>query len=165
MILRESIIKILKEETSIEKRVLNLINTKGLKQTSLYFGGIETISKILKMRPSVILSKYLHGKVFSINRSGYNIKFTLKHIEDTGNEQFIFYYDVIEGTGYVTENYEKLDILGLEIRMLDDWWNIKYEMKYLFRDFTEKLCDEYNFDYGDIDLEITSKKSYDFFIR
>ncbi len=152
----------MKEETSLQKRVLHLIDTKGLKETSLYFGGIETIGKILKMRPSIVLSKYLLGKIFSINRSGYKIKFTLKHIENTNNNELIFYYDIIEGE--VNEYDKTYDLLGDEIRFHNDWWNIKYEIKYLFRSFSEILCNEYNFDWDDIEIDITSQKRYNFHI-
>lgn len=158
MNLSESIRRILKEETSLEKKVENLIDTKGLKLASVSLGGIESIGRILKMKPSVILSKYLYGKVFSISEHGYDIKFTIKHIEDNGDYNFTFYYDIIEGT-LTYENNETFDLLNSDIRYTSDWYLIRYDVRTLFNRFSDKICDEYNLDYADIEINITSENA------
>lgn len=157
MNLSKSIRRILKEETSLEKKVENLIDTKGLKVASVSLGGIESIGRILRMKPTVVLSKYLHGKVFSIDDGGYNIKFTIKHIEDNGDYHYTFYYDIIEGTG-TFDNNETFDLLNSDIRFNNDFYLIKFDIRSLFNRFSDKLCDEYNLDYADIEINVTSER-------
>ena len=49
MNLQESIRRILREETSLQSRVNELINTKGIVLASTTVGGLDTLSKILNL--------------------------------------------------------------------------------------------------------------------
>jgi hypothetical protein len=49
MNLQESIRRILREETSLQSRVNELINSRGIVVTSTMVGGLDTLSKILNL--------------------------------------------------------------------------------------------------------------------
>ncbi len=138
MNLQEQIKNILKEETSLQSKLLNLIDTEGLIRTTQRVNGIETLGKILKEKPEILLTKYLGRKTFSTddigeNIGGYNFIFKLVRVMKTEYDDYDFSYSIEEGTVH-----NLLD--GASSFDGDTWWEIKYEINDILRDFTKELC-------------------------
>jgi hypothetical protein len=153
--MKQNILKILKEETNLQSKVLNLINTRGLIKTCQTVGGIETVSDILKETPETLLTKYLNQETFSTddiekNTGGYNFKFKLLSVKKSErySDEHNFDFLIEEGTVNLMHDYDDSlwDLLGDDIREFDMWWEIKYEIRDVLSDFVEELIDKIKFD-------------------
>ena len=109
-VMRESNIKkstnfikeILKEETSLQTKMLKLIQDRGLIIASKLTGGINRLASVLKETPETLLTKYLSQETFSTddiekNTGGYNFKFKLQFVEKY-NDYYDFFIVIEEGT-------------------------------------------------------------------
>ena len=67
MNLKQNILHILKEETSLKSTMLKIIDNEGLIRATQRVNGIERLGKILNETPETLLTKYLTKKTFSTN--------------------------------------------------------------------------------------------------
>lgn len=155
--MKRNIRKILKEETNLQSKILNLIASKGLIRACQITGGIEIISKILQETPEKLLTKYLSQETFSTddinkNTGGYDFKFKLQYVKKSHyyTGEYDFYYLVEEGTVNLMGDYDESlwDLLGDDIREFDMWWEIKHEIRDVLYDFTEELIEKLKLDFG-----------------
>lgn len=152
--MKRNIRKILKEETNLQSKILNLIASKGLIRACQITGGIEIISKILQETPEMLLTKYLSQKTFSTDdiekdTGGYDFKFKLLSVKKSDRyvDEHNFDFLIEEGIVNLMLYDESLwDLLGDDIRELDIWWEIKYEIQDVLSDFVEELTDKVKFD-------------------
>jgi len=161
--IKESVKKILKEETEKQSKIINLIEKEGIVKMSIALGGIRNVSRILNETPEVLLTKYISKEKFSTddieNVGGYDFKFSLYHIGKVGRFH-IFSYLIEEGiVDLIISDGGEYDLLGKEVKELDIWWEIEYEIKDILFKFTKDLIDKINLDYESIGLEITFKRS------
>lgn len=159
MNLKQNILHILKEETSLKTRMLDLINSEGLLRTSQRVNGIERLSKILKEIPEKLLNKYIKKETFSTddvdtNVGGYDFKFRITKVKENDDKEFEFYFLIEEGTvDLIMIDGGEYDLLGPEIRDFNDWWEITFEIKDILGDFLETFTDK-------LKLKVNSIKIY-----
>ena len=160
---RQHIKKILKEETEKQSKIINLIEKEGIVKMSMALGGIKNLSRILNETPEVLLTKYISKEKFSTddieNVGGYDFKFQLYHIAKIGKFHQ-FSYLIKEGiVDLIMTDLGEYDLLDKEVKELDIWWEIEYEIKDILFKFTKDLIDKINLDYESIGLEITFKRN------
>lgn len=159
MNLKQNILHILKEETSLKTRMLDLINSEGLLRTSQRVNGIERLSKILKETPEKLLNKYIKKETFSTddvdtNVGGYDFKFRITKVKENDDKEFEFYFLIEEGiVDLIMIDGGEYDLLGPEIRDFNDWWEITFEIKDILGDFLETFTDK-------LKLKVNSIKIY-----
>lgn len=159
MNLKQNILHILKEETSLKTRMLDLINSEGLLRTSQRVNGIERLSKILKEPPEKLLNKYIKKETFSTDDvgtdvGGYDFKFRITKVKENEDKEFEFYFLIEEGTvDLIMIDGGEYDLLGPEIRDFNDWWEITFEIKDILGDFLETFTDK-------LKLKVNSIKIY-----
>jgi hypothetical protein len=153
MNIRQSIKKILKEETDRKSKILSMIKNQGFILITRAVGGINHLATILDETPEMLLTKYLSKETFSTddiekNTGGYNFKFKLllvKKSERSIEHDFVF--SIEEGTvDLIFGDDVTYDLLGDDIREYDMWWEIKYEIQNTLSDFVEELNDKLKFD-------------------
>jgi hypothetical protein len=160
---RQHIKKILKEETEKQSKIRNLIEKEGIVKMSMALGGIRNLSRILNETPEVLLTKYISKETFSTDDieevGGYDFKFNLYHIGKVGKFHQ-FSYLIKEGiVDLIMSDGGEYDLLGKEVKELDIWWEIEYEIKDILFKFTKDLIDKINLDYESVGLEITFKRN------
>ena len=152
---RQQIKKILNEEISKQSKIINLIDNIGLIKTSISVGGIEILSKILNETPEMLLTKYLSKETFSTDdietdTGGYNFKFKLLLVKKSeghyGEHEFVFSIEEATVVLFMIGDETEYDLLGDDIRELDNWFEIKYEIQDILSDFVEELTDKIKFD-------------------
>jgi len=159
MNLKQNILQVLKEETSLKTRMLDLINIEGLLRTSQRVNGIERLSKILKETPEKLLSKYIKKETFSTDDvgtdvGGYDFKFRITKVKENDDKEFEFYFLIEEGTvDLIMVDGGEYDLLGPEVRNFNDWWEITFEIKDILGDFLETFTDK-------LKLKVNSIKIY-----
>jgi len=159
MNLKQNILQVLKEETSLKTRMLDLINIEGLLRTSQRVNGIERLSKILKETPEKLLSKYIKKETFSTDDvgtdvGGYDFKFRITKVKENDDKEFEFYFLIEEGTvDLIMIDGGEYDLLGPEVRNFNDWWEITFEIKDILGDFLETFTDK-------LKLKVNSIKIY-----
>lgn len=159
MSLKQNILHILKEETSLKTRMLDLINSEGLLRTSQRVNGIERLSKILKETPEKLLNKYIKKETFSTDDvgtdvGGYDFKFRITKVKENEDKEFEFYFLIEEGTvDLIMIDGGEYDLLGPEVRDFNDWWEITFEIKDILGDFLETFTDK-------LKLKVNSIKIY-----
>lgn len=159
MSLKQNILHILKEETSLKTRMLDLINSEGLLRTSQRVNGIERLSKILKETPEKLLNKYIKKETFSTDDvgtdvGGYDFKFRITKVKENDDKEFEFYFLIEEGTvDLIMIDGGEYDLLGPEVRDFNDWWEITFEIKDILGDFLETFTDK-------LKLKVNSIKIY-----
>jgi hypothetical protein len=153
MNIRQSIKKILKEESDRKSKILSMIKNQGFILTTRAVGGINHLANILEETPEMLLTKYLSKETFSTddiekNTGGYNFKFKLlfvKKSERSAEHDFVF--SIEEGTvDLIMGDDVTYDLLGDDIREYAMWWEIKYEIQDILSDFVEELTDKLKFD-------------------
>jgi len=153
MNIRQSIKKILKEESDRKSKILSMIKNQGFILTTRAFSGINHLASTLEETPEMLLTKYLSKETFSTddiekNTGGYNFKFKLlfvKKSERSVEHEFVF--SIEEGTvDLIMVDDVTYDLLGDDIREYDMWWEIKYEIQDILSDFVEELTDKLKFD-------------------
>ena len=153
MNIRQSIKKILKEESDRKSKILSMIKNQGFILITRAVGGINHLATILDETPEMLLTKYLSKETFSTddiekNTGGYNFKFKLlfvKKSERSVEHEFVF--SIEEGTvDLIFVDDVTYDLLGDDIREYAMWWEIKYEIEDILSDFVEELNDKLKFD-------------------
>lgn len=163
MNLKENILNILKEESSLKSKMLKIIDNEGLIRATQRVNGIERLSKILNETPEILLTKYLTKKTFSTNdiqrgTGGYNFKFELVSVKNYGYVHE-FVYSIKEGTVelIMTDDDTEYNLFGNYIRELESWWEIEFEIRDVLRDFSEELCEKIKFDVEDFTINYSFK--------
>ena len=155
MNIRQSIKKILKEESDRKSKILSMIKNQGFILTTRAVGGINHLAIILDETPETLLTKYLSKETFSTDdieagTGGYDFKFKLLLVKKSegnyGEHEFVF--SIEEGTVelIMTDDDTKYNLFGGYIRELESWWEIKYEIRDILSDFAEELTDKIKFD-------------------
>jgi hypothetical protein len=153
---QENIRRILREETSIQSKLLNMIKKDGIIPVAKKVNGINNLGNILNEKPTILLGRHLQDKVFSSNdfksdnAEGYDFKFQIRHIEFDMYGIMTFYYKILEGTLRITlENGEEkvYDLADAEKNQhLLAYGQITWELKYIFKDFTYDLARQLKLD-------------------
>jgi hypothetical protein len=153
---QENIRRILREETSIQSKLINMIKKDGIIPVAKKVNGINNLGKILNEKPTILLGRHLQDKVFSSNdfksdnAEGYDFKFQIRHIEFDMYGIMTFYYKILEGTLRITlENGEEkvYDLADVEKNQhLLAYGQIRWELKYIFEDFTYDLARQLKLD-------------------
>jgi hypothetical protein len=146
--------QILKEETSLQTKMLKLIQDRGLIVASKLTGGISRLASVLNETPEDLLTNYLSKETFSTddiekNTGGYNFKFKLLFVKKSErySAEHDFVFSIEEGTvDLIMDDDVTYDLLGDDIREYDMWWEIKYEIQDTLSDFVEELTDKLKFD-------------------
>ena len=154
MNIRQSIKKILKEESDRKSKILSMIKNQGFILTTRAVGGINHLASILEETPEMLLTKYLSKETFSTddiekNTGGYNFKFKLLFVKKSErySAEHDFVFSIEEGTvDLIFGDDVTYDLLGDDIREYDMWWEIKYEIQNTLSDFVEELNDKLKFD-------------------
>jgi len=154
MNIRQSIKKILKEESDRKSKILSMIKNQGFILTTRAFGGINHLASILEETPEMLLTKYLSKETFSTddiekNTGGYNFKFKLLFVKKSErySAEHNFVFSIEEGTvDLIMGDDVTYDLLGDDIREYDMWWEIKYEIQDTLSDFVEELTNKLKFD-------------------
>ena len=153
MNIRQSIKKILKEESDRKSKILSMIKNQGFILTTRAVGGINHLATILDETPEMLLTKYLSKETFSTddiekNTGGYNFKFKLLFVKKSERSiEHDFVFSIEEGTvDLIFGDDVTYDLLGDDIREYDMWWEIKYEIQNTLSDFVEELTDKLKFD-------------------
>ena len=159
MSLKQNILHILKEETSLKSTMLKIIDNEGLIRATQRVNGIERLGKILNETPETLLTKYLTKKTFSTDDvgtdvGGYDFKFRITKVKENDNKEFEFYFLIEEGTvDLIMIDGGEYDLLGPEVRDFNDWWEITFEIKDILGDFLETFTDK-------LKLKVNSIKIY-----
>lgn len=164
MNIRQSIKKILKEESDRKSKILSMIKNQGFILTTRAVGGINHLATILDETPETLLTKYLSKETFSTddiekNTGGYNFKFKLQFVEKY-NDYYNFFFVIEEGTVelIMTDDDTLYNLFGNYIRELESWWEIKYEIKDILYDFVKELNNKIKFDDNTVnDVDYTFK--------
>jgi hypothetical protein len=153
MNIRQSIKKILKEETDRKSKILSMIKNQGFILITRAVGGINHLASILEETPEMLLTKYLSKETFSTddiekNTGGYNFKFKLLFVKKSERSvEHDFVFSIEEGTvDLIMGDDVTYDLLGDDIREYAMWWEIKYEIQDILSDFVEELTDKLKFD-------------------
>jgi hypothetical protein len=154
MNIRQSIKKILKEESDRKSKILSMIKNQGFILTTRAVGGINHLASILDETPEMLLTKYLSKETFSTDdiekdTGGYNFKFKLLSVKKSDRyvDEHNFDFLIEEGTvDLIMIDGGEYDLLGPEVREFNDWWEIKYEIRDVLSDFVEELIDKIKFD-------------------
>ena len=167
MKLRQSIKKILKEESNRESKIFSAVEKYGIIKTCGMVGGINQLASILNETPEGLLTKYLSKETFSTddiekNTGGYNFKFKLQFVEKY-NDYYDFFFVIEEGTVelIMTDDDTEYNLFGNYIRELESWWEIKYEIKGILYDFVKELNNKIKFDditVNDVDYTFKDKR-------
>ena len=169
MRIRQSIKKILKEESDRKSKILSMIKNQGFILTTRAVGGINHLASILDETPETLLTKYLSKETFSTddierNTGGYNFKFKLQFVEKY-NDYYDFFFVIEEGTVelIMTDDDTEYNLFGNYIRELESWWEIKYEIKDILYDFVKELNNKIKFDditVNDVDYTFKDKDRF-----
>ncbi len=154
MNLRNNIKKILKEESNRKSKIISMIENQGFILTTRAVGGIKHLASILDETPETLITKYLRRETFSTDdiekgTGGYDFKFKLLSVKKSDRyvDEHNFDFLIEEGTVNLMLYDESLwDLLGNDVRELDIWWEIKYEIRDVLSDFVEELIDKIKFD-------------------
>ena len=169
MRIRQSIKKILKEESDRKSKILSMIKNQGFILTTRAVGGINHLASILDETPEMLITKYLSQETFSTddiekNTGGYNFKFKLQFVEKY-NDYYDFFFVIEEGTVelIMTDDDTEYNLFGNYIRELESWWEIKYEIKDILYDFVKELNNKIKFDditVNDVDYTFKDKDRF-----
>ena len=169
MNIRQSIKKILKEESDRKSKILSMIKNQGFILTTRAVGGINHLASILDETPEMLITKYLSQETFSTddiekNTGGYNFKFKLQFVEKY-NDYYDFFFVIEEGTVelIMTDDDTEYNLFGNYIRELESWWEIKYEIKDILYDFVKELNNKIKFDditVNDVDYTFKDKDRF-----
>ena len=169
MNIRQSIKKILKEESDRKSKIISMIKNQGFILTTRAVGGINHLTTILDETPEMLITKYLSQETFSTddiekNTGGYNFKFKLQFVEKY-NDYYDFFFVIEEGTVelIMTDDDTEYNLFGNYIRELESWWEIKYEIKDILYDFVKELNNKIKFDditVNDVDYTFKDKDRF-----
>ena len=147
--LKEHISKILKEETSLKKKLKDLIDKQGLVQTTRKVNGIFNLAKVLDTTALDLLKQFALGKEISTdelnNTGGYDfvgkiIDITDNDYSDVGVRRFDFIFEVQEGTvDLIMTNGGTHNLLDPEFQKWEYFWEIQDEIQDILNDNYHEL--------------------------
>jgi hypothetical protein len=168
--LKEHISKILKEETSLKKKLKDLIDKQGLVQTTRKVNGIFNLAKVLDTTALDLLKQFALGKEISTdelnNTGGYDfvgkiIDITDNDYSDVGVRRFDFIFEIKKGTvELITLNNSVWNLLDPVLRETDFFWEIQYEIQDILNDNYRELFNQLRLDsdLGFVKFRVTFKK-------
>lgn len=147
--LKEHISKILKEETSLKKKLKDLIDKEGLIQTTRKVNGIFNLAKVLDTTALDLLKQFALGKEISTdelnNTGGYDfvgkiIDITDNDYSDVGVRRFDFIFEVQEGTvDLIMTDGGTHNLLDPEFQKWEYFWEIQDEIQDILNDNYHEL--------------------------
>ena len=152
--LKEHISKILKEETSLKKKLKDLIDNQGLVQTTRKVNGIFNLAKVLDTTALDLLKQFALGKEISTdelnNTGGYDfvgkiIDITDNDYSDVGVRRFDFIFEVQEGTVDLMDGGTH-NLLDPEFQKWDYFWEIQDEIQDILNDNYRELFNQLRLD-------------------
>lgn len=152
--LKEHISKILKEETSLKKKLKDLIDKEGLIQTTRKVNGIFNLAKVLDTTALDLLKQFALGKEISTdelnNTGGYDfvgkiIDITDNDYSDVGVRRFDFIFEVQEGTVDLMDGGTH-NLLDPEFQKWDYFWEIQDEIQDILNDNYRELFNQLRLD-------------------
>ena len=154
--LKEHISKILKEETSLKKKLKDLIDNQGLVQTTRKVNGIFNLAKVLDTTALDLLKQFALGKEISTdelnNTGGYDfvgkiIDITDNDYSDVGVRRFDFIFEVQEGTvDLIMTDGGTHNLLDPEFQKWDYFWEIQDEIQDILNDNYRELFNQLRLD-------------------
>jgi hypothetical protein len=168
--LKEHISKILKEETSLKKKLKDLIDKQGLVQTTRKVNGIFNLAKVLDTTALDLLKQFALGKEISTdelnNTGGYDfvgkiIDITDNDYSDVGVRRFDFIFEIKKGTvELITLNNSVWNLLDPVLRETDFFWEIQDEIQDILNDNYRELFNQLRLDndLGFVKFRVTFKK-------
>ena len=154
--LKEHISKILKEETSLKKKLKDLIDKQGLVQTTRKVNGIFNLAKVLDTTALDLLKQFALGKEISTdelnNTGGYDfvgkiIDITDNDYSDVGVRRFDFIFEVQEGTvDLIMTNGGTHNLLDPEFQKWEYFWEIQDEIQDILNDNYRELFNQLRLD-------------------
>ena len=154
--LKEHISKILKEETSLKKKLKDLIDKQGLVQTTRKVNGIFNLAKVLDTTALDLLKQFALGKEISTdelnNTGGYDfvgkiIDITDNDYSDVGVRRFDFIFEVQEGTvDLIMTDGGTHNLLDPEFQKWDYFWEIQDEIQDILNDNYRELFNQLRLD-------------------
>lgn len=152
--LKEHISKILKEETSLKKKLKDLIDKEGLIQTTRKVNGIFNLAKVLDTTALDLLKQFALGKEISTdelnNTGGYDfvgkiIDITDNDYSDVGVRRFDFIFEVQEGTVDLMDGGTH-NLLDPEFQKWDYFWEIQDEIQNILNNNYRELFNQLRLD-------------------
>jgi hypothetical protein len=148
--LKEHISKILKEETSLKKKLKDLIDKEGLIRTARKVNGIFNLAKVLDTSVLELLKQFALGKEISTyelnDTGGYDFVGKIIDIQDNdysdvGVRRFDFIFEVQEGTVelIMTNDDRTHNLLDPEFQEADYFWEVTYEIQDILNDNYREL--------------------------
>jgi hypothetical protein len=168
--LKEHISKILKEETSLKKKLKDLIDKQGLAQTTRKVNGIFNLAKVLDTTALDLLKQFALGKEISTdelnNTGGYDfvgkiIDITDNDYSDVGVRRFDFIFEIKKGTvELIMSNNSVWNLLDPVLRETDFFWEIQDEIQDILNDNYRELFNQLRLDsdLGFVKFRVTFKK-------
>jgi hypothetical protein len=168
--LKEHISKILKEETSLKKKLKDLIDKQGLVQTTRKVNGIFNLAKVLDTTALDLLKQFALGKEISTdelnNTGGYDfvgkiIDITDNDYSDVGVRRFDFIFEIKKGTvELIMSNNSVWNLLDPVLRETDFFWEIQDEIQDILNDNYRELFNQLRLDsdLGFVKFRVTFKK-------
>jgi hypothetical protein len=151
MTLRQNIRRVLKEN-KIKDQLEKLVDKVGLPQACRSVGGLDYLSKVLKVDKVELIHKYYVGKELStqdmedigIGVGGYDFEFTIEEIIERDDEGLIFEIRITKGN--VTIDDETYGLTDGKIRRTDFWWEIEIEMLDLFVNYAYSILENLKYE-------------------
>ena len=168
--LKEHISKILKEETSLKKKLKDLIHKEGLVRTARKVNGIFNLAKVLDTTALDLLKQFALGKEISTdelnNTGGYDFVGKIIDIKDNdysdvGVRRFDFIFEVQEGTvDLIMIDGGTHDLLNPEFQDTDYFWEVRAEIEDILNDNYRELFNQLRLDSdsGFVKFRVTFKK-------
>lgn len=168
--LKEHISKVLKEETSLKKKLKDLVDKEGLVRTARKVNGIFNLAKVLDTTALDLLKQFALGKEISTdelnNTGGYDfvgkiIDITDNDYSDVGVRRFDFIFEVQEGTvDLVMTDGGTHNLLDPEFQKWDYFWEVTDEIQDILNDNYRELFNQLRLDsdLGFVKFRVTFKK-------
>jgi hypothetical protein len=168
--LKEHISKILKEETSLKKKLKDLIDKEGLIRTARKVNGIFNLAKVLDTTTLDLLKEFALGKEISTdeltNTGGYDFVGKIIDVQDNdysdvGVRRFDFIFEVQEGTvDLIMIDGGTHNLLDPEFQEADYFWEVTYEIQDILNDNYHELFRQLRLDsdLGFVKFRVTFKK-------
>ena len=168
--LKEHISKILKEETSLKKKLKDLIDKEGLIRTARKVNGIFNLAKVLDTSVLELLKQFALGKEISTyelnDTGGYDFVGKIIDVQDNdysdvGVRRFDFIFEVQEGTvDLIMIDGGTHNLLDPEFQEADYFWEVTYEIQDILNDNYHELFRQLRLDsdLGFVKFRVTFKK-------
>jgi len=170
MTLRQNIRRVLKEN-NIKDQLEKLVDKVGLPQACRSVGGLDYLSKVLKVDKVELLHRYYVGKKLStqdmedigIGVGGYDFEFTIEEIIERDDEGLIFEIRITKGNvTLIAGDNENFDLMDGKIKRTEFWWEIEIEILELFVNYAYSILE--NLKYEEDIEEIPSPQIHFYFL-